>query len=103
MLPEEALLRVRLQLLARRHPRYGYRRIHVLLARDGWACNRKRVQRLWRDEGLHVPVRRRRKKKAPRTPGSVTASRPDQVWAIDFCFDETREGRPVKILNVTDE
>lgn len=51
LVPEEALLRQRLQLLARRHPRYGYRRIHAILRREGWACNRKRVQRLWRDEG----------------------------------------------------
>jgi putative transposase len=101
--PDEAPLRAQLHRLARRHPRYGYRRIHVLLVREGWICNRKRVQRLWRDEGLHVPQRRRRPKKAPRTPGSVTASCPDQVWALDFCFDETREGRPIKVLNVTDE
>jgi len=44
LLPEEALLRQRLQLLARRHPRYGYRRIHALLRREGWACNRKRCK-----------------------------------------------------------
>jgi putative transposase len=100
---DEAHLRARLQALARRHPRYGYRRIHVLLVRDGWACNRKRIQRLWRDEGLHVPKRRRRPKKAARTPGSVIASHPNQVWALDFVFDETREGRPIKVLNVTDE
>ena len=51
LVPEEALLRQRLQLLARRHPRYGYRRIHAILRREGWACNRKRVQRLWRGRG----------------------------------------------------
>jgi putative transposase len=96
-------LRERLHVLARRHPRYGYRRVHVLLKREGWACNRKRVQRLWRDEGLHVPRKTRRRNRAARTPGSVTATRPDQVWAIDYLFDRTREGRPIKILNVTDE
>ena len=100
---DEAQLRARLQLLARRHPRYGYRRIHVLLAREGWACNRKRVQRLWRDEGLHVPKRIRRRRKAPRTPGSATAAHPDHIWALDFVFDETVEGRPIKVLNITDE
>jgi transposase InsO family protein len=77
--------------------------VHVLLQREGWRCNRKRVQRLWRDEGLHVPRRTHRRKKAPRTPGSVTATRPDHVWAIDYLFDRTKEGRPIKILNVTDE
>jgi putative transposase len=96
-------LRARLHQLARRHPRYGYRRMHVLLVRDGWHLNRKRVQRVWRDEGLHVPRRKRRPKKAPRTPGSVSATRPNHVWAVDFQFDETVGGRPIKILNVTDE
>ena len=96
-------MREQLNLLARRHPRYGYRRVHVLLQREGWGCNRKRVQRLWREEGLHVPQRKRRRKKAPRTPGSVTACRPDQVWALDYLFDATADGRPIKILNITDE
>jgi transposase InsO family protein len=96
-------LRERLHLLARRHPRYGYRRVHVLLKREGWCCNRKRVQRLWRDEGLHVPRRARRRRKQPRTPGSVTATQPDQVWALDYVFDATADGRPIKILNITDE
>jgi hypothetical protein len=75
----------------------------VLLKREGWACNRKRVQRLWRDEGLHVPRRKRRRRKAARTPSSVTATRPDQVWALDYIFDATADGRPIKILNITDE
>ncbi len=101
--PDEALLRKRLHLLARRHPRYGYRRVRVLLQREGWRCNRRRVQRLWREEGLHVPQRKRRRKKAPRTPGTLTACRPDQVWALDYLFDATADGRPIKILNITDE
>ena len=96
-------LRAQLHLLARHHPRYGYRRVHVLLQREGWLCNRKRVQRLWRDEGLHVPRRKRRRRKSPRTPGAVTACRPDQVWALDYIFDATADGRPIKILNITDE
>ena len=101
--PDEALLRERLHLLARRHPRYGYRRVHVLLQREGWRCNRKRVQRLWREEGLHVPRKTRRRKRAARTPGSLTASQPNQVWALDYLFDATANGRPIKILNITDE
>jgi len=97
------LLRDRLHALARRYPRYGYRRIHVLLVRDGWACNRKRVQRLWRDEGLHVPARPVRHRRHRRTPNSVVADHPDHVWALDFVFDETADHRPIKILNITDE
>ena len=57
LLPEEAVLRERLRLLARRHPRYGYRRIHAILRREGWACNRKRVQRLWREGACECPRR----------------------------------------------
>lgn len=101
--PDEAVLRERLRLLARRHPRYGYRRIHVLLRREGWACNRKRVQRLWRDEGLRLPPKTRRRRRGRRMPGHVAAARPDQVWAIDFLVDQTANGRPLKILTVTDE
>jgi putative transposase len=101
--PEEALLRERLRLLARRHPRYGYRRIHALLCREGWACNRKRVQRLWRDEGLCLPPKVRRRRRGKRVPGHVTAACPNQVWALDFLVDETADGRPIKILTVTDE
>jgi putative transposase len=81
----------------------GVLRVHVLLQREGWRCNRKRVQRLWRDEGLRVPRKTRRRERAARTPGSVTASHPDQVWALDYLFDATADGRPIKILNITDE
>ena len=89
--------------MARRHPRYGYRRIHALLCREGWACNRKRVQRLWRDEGLRLPPKVRRRRRGKRVPGHVTAACPNQVWALDFLVDETADGRPIKILTVTDE
>jgi transposase InsO family protein len=60
------------------------------------------VQRLWRDEGL-LPPKARRRRRAPRTPGHVTAACPDQVWALDFLVDQTADGRPIKILTVTDE
>ena len=100
---EELLLRERLRLLARRHPRYGYRRIHALLRREGFICNRKRVQRLWRDEGLRLPSRPRRRRRGKRMPGHVTAACPNQVWALDFLVDQTADGRPLKILTVTDE
>ena len=74
-----------------------------MLGREGWRINHKRVQRVWRNEGLHVPRKRRRPKRAARTPGSITATHPNQIWALDFVFDQTRDGRPLKILNITDE
>ena len=84
---DEAELRRFLRGFAKRRPRWGWRRAAKELRREGWKVNNKRVRRLWRDEGLRVPVRRRRKRKAPRTPGSVVATRPDQVWALDYVFD----------------
>jgi len=89
--------------MSTKFPRFGYRRIHTMLIRDGYACNRKRIQRLWRLEGLHVPRRKPRRRKHRRNPVLVKATHPDHVWAIDFQLDETAGGRPVKILNVTDE
>ena len=74
-----------------------------MLIRDGYQVNRKRVQRLWRLEGLHMQRPKRRKPKIARQPIVVRGTYPNQVWAIDFQFDETADGRPVKILNVTDE
>jgi hypothetical protein len=97
LVPDELLLRERLQLLARRHPRYGYRRIHAILRREGWACNRKRVQRLWRDEGLRLPARPKRRRRGPRMPGDLAAAAPNEVWAIDFVSDRTADGHPFAI------
>ena len=61
--PQETCLRERIRALAVKYPRYGYRRVHVMLLRDGYQVNRKRVQRLWRLEGLHVQRPKRRKPK----------------------------------------
>src|SRR5262249_26879523 len=65
--------------------------------------NRKRVQRLWRDEGLRLPAKAKRRRRRPRMPGHLVADHPDQVWAIDFVSDRTADGRPIKILTVTDD
>ena len=100
---EEQALRVRIRALAVKYPRYGYPCIHVMLLRDGFSVNPKRVQRLWRAEGLLVQRPKRRKPKVRRNPIVVRGAHPNHVWALDFQFDETADGRPVKILNVTDE
>lgn len=101
--PSDEALRKRLHELARRNRRLGYKKQHAILCREGWKVNRKRVRRLWCEEGLKVPPRTKRRRRGKRVPGYLEASRPDQVWAIDFVFDDITRGRKIKILNVTDE
>lgn len=76
-----------------------------LLRREGWTVNRKRVQRLWRDEGLKRPPQRARKRRRVRADSSerLAASMPNHVWAIDFEFDETADQRRLKLANIVDE
>jgi len=100
---DDEALEARIKAIATAFPRYGYRRTHVTLVREGWKVNRKRVQRLWRTHGLHVKKRKRRRKHTERRTTRVVAAYPDHVWSMDFVFDETKDGRPVKILNVQDD
>ena len=79
---------------------------HQHLLEEGWSVNRKRVQRVWREEGLRVPQRRRKRQRLGEStvPGDrLRAERPDHVWAFDFQFDLTADGRIVKLLHVVDE
>lgn len=99
-------LRRRLREISREHPRWGYRRAWALLRAEGWEVNRKRIQRLWREEGLRVPARRRKRRRlgASTVPATrLCAERPDHVWALDFQFDTTADGRILKLLHVVDE
>jgi putative transposase len=76
-----------------------------VLGREGWAVNRKKVQRLWREEGLRVPPKRRKRQRlgTSTTPCErLRAERPDHVWALDYQFDVTATGRVIKILHVVD-
>jgi len=71
---------------------------------EGWIVNHKKVQRLWRDEGLRVPQPRRGKRVGSSTaPDTATADTPNRLWAVDFQFDSTTDGRPVKIVSIVDE
>jgi putative transposase len=75
-----------------------------VLRREGWAVNRKRIQRLWRAEGLKRPVRcAKRRRVRPETGVRRRAERPGQMWALDFQFDETSDHRRLKLLNIVDE
>jgi putative transposase len=99
-------LRERLVQLAWRHARYGYRRMAELLRRDGWRVNAKRVERLWRLEGLRVPKRQhKRRRLGSRVNGCIRrrAEYPNHVWGYDFLMDRTADGRRLKVLTVVDE
>lgn len=102
--PDEARLCRDIHRLADLRKRYGYRRIHVLLHRNGWAHNEKRTYRIWREEGLQVPKkRRRRRRKGPKGEVAKRAQYRGHVWSYDFMQDSTVSGQKVKILNVIDE
>ena len=104
--PDDAALRAGLRAFSAERPRWGYRQAHTRLREEGWRVNRKRVQRLWREEGLRVPVRKRKRQRLGEStvPASrLAAERPNQVWALDFQFDETADGRILKLLHVVDE
>jgi transposase InsO family protein len=99
-------VREQLRQFARRHPRWGYRRAHAVLVREGHHVNRKKIQRLWREEGLRVPPKRHKRLRVgvSTTPADrLCARRPDHVWALDYQFDVTSTGRTIKILHVVDE
>lgn len=104
--PDDAALCRRLRKISEQRPRWGYRRAHGHLLTEGFSLNRKRVQRIWREEGLRVPA----KAKKRRRPGTSTvpadrlkAEHPNHVWALDFQHDATDDGRELKFLNVVDE
>jgi transposase InsO family protein len=92
--------------LVGKHPRYGYRRIGEILKREGWRVNRKRIWRLWKKEGLKVPRQPRKKRRLGHSANGCVRLRPEHanhVWAWDFIFDRTENGRTLKWLSVVDE
>lgn len=104
---DEGALVQRMLELVRQHPRYGYRRIWAILNKqEGWRVNRKRIYRLWRQEQLRVPQKRRKKRCLGTAAHGCTrqrAQRKDHVWAWDFIFDVTTNGRSLKVLSIVDE
>jgi putative transposase len=101
---EERKLRSRLREIAHRHPRWGWKTAHQVLLREGWVINRKRTQRLWREEGLKRPQRcTKRRRVRLDSPERLRAEHPNHVWAIDFQFDETADYRRLKLANIVDE
>ena len=104
--PDEDLLREAIVKLACEYGRYGYRRITALLKNDGWRVNHKRVERIWREEGLKVPKRQPKRKRLWLNDGSTVRLKPmhkNHVWSYDFVLERTSDGRAMRILNIIDE
>ena len=102
---EEPLTRAIIS-LASRYGRYGYRRITALLQRAGWPVNHKRVERIWRQEGLKVPQKQPKRGRLWLTDGSCVRLRPcgpNHVWAYDLVLARTHDGRAFRLLTVIDE
>ena len=92
--------------LAAQYGRYGYRRITALLRAAGWVVNVKRVERIWRREGLKVPQKQPKRKSLWLNAGScirLRAEHPNHVWSYDFVEDRTHDGRKYRMLNIIDE
>lgn len=100
---DQSALRLRIRDLAHARPRFGYRRLWVLLRREGWGVNHKRVRRLYRLDGLQVRMRvRRRKHMALHHGPAPRQASPTERWAMDFVHDAL-DGRPFRILTVVDQ
>jgi putative transposase len=99
---DPAELTTRLRQLASERPRFGYRRLHALLRREGHGVNRKLVYRLYRAEGLAVRRRRRRKLRVSRPEPTAALERPNQRWSMDFVHDYLTDGRRLRTLNIVD-
>ena len=103
---DEERLRVEIVRLASRYGRYGYRRVTVMLRDDGWRVNHKRVERIWRQEGLKVPKRQPKRGRLWLNDSSCVRLRPthrNHVWSYDFVSERTHDGRPLKIMTLIDE
>ncbi len=92
--------------LAKQYGRYGYRKVGELLHTEGWRVNHKRVERIWREEGLQQPQRHKKRKRLYHHDASIIRLRPrypNHVWSIDFVHDKLSNGRSYKMLTVLDE
>jgi transposase InsO family protein len=103
---DEARLTADIVELVRQYGRYGYRKIAELLRRAGWLVNDKRVERIWRREGLKVPAKQPKRGRLWLNDGScirLRAERPNHVWSYDFVEERTHDGRKFRMLNIIDE
>jgi len=99
-------LRLALVRLAKQYGRYGYRKIAALLRVEGFAVNHKKVERLWREEGLQLPTRHKKRKRLYDNASSCIRLRalyPNHIWSYDFVADKLQSGRPYRMLTLIDE
>jgi len=92
--------------LAKQYGRYGYRKITQLLRIEGWKVNHKKIERLWREEGLQLPQRHKKRKRLYHKDSSIIRLRPqyqNHIWSIDFVHDKLTNGSSYKMLTVLDE
>jgi len=104
--PLESALTEKIIELALQYGRYGYRRITALLRAEGWQINHKRVERIWRQEGLKVPARQPKRRRLWLNDGSIVRLRalyPDHVWSYDFVMHYTSDHRKFRMLTIIDE
>ena len=103
---DDTALRPALIRLAKHYGRYGYRKAAELLRMEGWRVNHKKVERLWREEGLQLPQRHKKRKRLYHKDSSIIRLRPqypNHIWSVDFVHDRLSNGRPYKMLTVLDE
>ena len=103
---DEVVLVKRMIELAKQYGRYGYRRVTALLQSEGFRVNHKRIERLWRREGLKVPQKQPKRKRLWLNDGSCVRLRPrykNHVWSYDFVYDRTYNGKAIRMLTVIDE
>lgn len=99
----QAPLIKRIREIAETRVRFGYRRIHVLLRREGWLVNQKRVRRLYNEMGLQLRNKSpKRRVQAKLREGRMAASGPNDVWAMDFVHDQLFDGRKIRVLTIID-
>ncbi len=103
---DEAALTERIVGIAAEYGRYGYRRVTAMLGEEDWCVNHKRVERIWRQEGLKVPMKQPKRARLWLADGSCVrrrAERPNHVWSYDFVQDRTNDGRSFRMLTIVDE
>ena len=103
---EEERLAARIIALATQYGRYGYRRITALLKEEEWQVNHKKIERIWKREGLKVPQKQPKRRRLWLNDGSCIRLRPeckDHVWSYDFVMARTSDGRSFRILTILDE